>query len=333
MTRPTDAFDQRPAGWADIRGLTELLDAASQHWVARPTTAAQVSDRLNTPDTDVSRDTRCVLDDDGTIVGFGHLWPTHPDVVRCFARTHPAHRGRGVGTTLQRWVLARAAEIASAPAAEPMRTVSTTSWPGDIDAETLLAGAGYQAARYYLSMVADLSEDTPPPSATPEGFVLRTFQEGDEEALYTAYVEAFAEHWGFEHPRPSEWWGERRDSAASGFDPLLWQIAVCGDELVGFALARAQQDSEGVTHGYVGDLGVRPPWRGRGLGEALLTRSLDSFRERGIPSVTLDVDTENTSGAVRLYTEAGMRPRPSFTIWEQPLVPSADHPAALRERL
>ena len=105
-----------------------------------------------------------------------------------------------------------------------------------------------------------------------------------------------------------------------------------GSELVGFAIARTQPDSEGVTHGYVGDLGVRPPWRGRGLGEALLKRSLDSFRECGIPYATLDVDTENTSGAVRLYTQAGMRPRPSFTIWEQPLPVSTGHPAARRER-
>jgi mycothiol synthase len=332
MTPSTDTFDQRPAGWADIRALTELLDAASQRWVGRPTTAAQVSDRLNTPDTDVTRDTRCVLDHAGAIIGFGHLWPTHPDVVRCFARTHTAHRGRGVGTALQQWVLGRSAEMAATPAAEPLRTVSTTSWPGDLEAETLLAAAGYQAARYYMSMVADLSADRPTGTATPGGFDLRTYREGDEDALYAAYIEAFAEHWGFEHPRPGEWWGERRDSPASGFDPSLWQIAMSGHELVGFAIARTQHDSEGVTHGYVGDLGVRPPWRGRGLGEVLLTRSLDSFRERGIPYVTLDVDTENTSGAVRLYTEAGMRPRPSFTIWEQPLQPSADHPAARRER-
>jgi ribosomal protein S18 acetylase RimI-like enzyme len=156
---------------------------------------------------------------------------------------------------------------------------------------------------------------------TPDGIVLRTYNEGDDEALYAAYIESFAEHWGFEHPRPSDWWGERRDSEAAGFDPTLWQIATADNELVGFAIARRQYDAEGVTHGYVGDLGVRPPWRGRRLGEALLTRSLESLHARGIAYVTLDVDTENTSGAVHLYTKVGMQPRASFTIWERALQP------------
>src|SRR3954469_965242 len=91
---PTDVFDLRPAEWSDLRALTDALDAASQHWVGRPTTTAQVSDRLNTPDTDMARDTRCAVDDDGRVLGFAHLWPTHPDVIRCFVRTHPAYRGR-----------------------------------------------------------------------------------------------------------------------------------------------------------------------------------------------------------------------------------------------
>jgi hypothetical protein len=56
---PTDTFELRPAEWSDIRALTDMLDAASQYWVGRPTTTAQVSDRLNTPDTAVARDTRC----------------------------------------------------------------------------------------------------------------------------------------------------------------------------------------------------------------------------------------------------------------------------------
>ena len=318
---PADAFVLRPAEWSDMRALTDMLDAASQHWVARPTTTAQVSDRLNTPDTDVASDTRCAVDDDGTIVGFAHLWPTHPDVIRCFGRTHPAHRGRGVGTALQQWVLTRAAEIVAAASVEPARVVSTTSWPGDTDAETLLAAAGYQAARYYLSMVIDLSADAPTPVPTPEGIVLRTFQDADADALYAAYMESFAEHWGFEHPRPRDWWAERRDSDASGFDPTLWHIATDGDQIAGFTIARTQTDADGVIHGYVGDLGVRPRWRGRRLGEALLTRSLEAFRDRDVPYVRLDVDTENTTGAVRLYTKVGMQPRPSFTIWEQDLQP------------
>lgn len=315
----SDTFELRPAAWSDVQALTAMLDAASQHWLGRPTSEAQVSDRLNTPDTDLSRDTRCVVDAAGTILGFGHLWPTHPDVIRCFARTHPDHRGLGVGTALQEWVRARSVELAVSRVGEVPRTLSTTSWPRDTDGEGVLAASGYEAARYYLVMAMQLSPDLPSPVPTPDGVVLRTFRDDDAEGLYAAYLESFAEHWGFEHPTPSEWWGERRESAASGFDPGLWHVATSGSELVGFSVTRTQADSEGQSHGYVGDLGVRPAWRGRGLGEALLTRSLQTFRDRGLPYVTLDVDAENTSRALRLYTKVGMETRPSFTIWEQPL--------------
>jgi mycothiol synthase len=288
---PGPTFGLRPAEGSDVPALTAMLDAATQRWVRRPTTAAEVRVRLDTPDTDVADDTRCAVDDDGAIIGFAHLWPTHPDVIRCFARTHPAHRGRGVGTALRDWVLARATEIAATASTTQARVVSTTSWPGDADAEALLAAAGYHAARFYLSMVIDLSDDVPKPVPTPAGIVLRTFQDTDADALYAAYMESFAEHWGFEHPEPRHWWDERRDSDASGFDPTLWLVATEGDQIAGFAIARTRTDAEGVTHGYIGDLGVRRPWRGRRLGEALLTRSLETFRERDVPYVRLDVYT------------------------------------------
>jgi ribosomal protein S18 acetylase RimI-like enzyme len=52
---------------------------------------------------------------------------------------------------------------------------------------------------------------------------------------------------------------------------------------------------------------VRPPWRRRGLGRALLLSSFEEFRRRGSSRVGLGVDTENATGAVRMYEEAGMR--------------------------
>jgi mycothiol synthase len=225
-------------------------------------------------------------------------------------------------------VRTRAGVLTDAPVGETPRTLSTTSWPGDTGAEDLLAASGLRPARYYLVMAMELSADAPSPVPPPEGVVLRAFRDDDAEGLYAAYLESFADHWGFEHPTPHEWWGERRESAASGFDPDLWHVATSGAEIVGFSVTRMRADSDGLTHGYVGDLGVRPAWRGRGLGEALLTRSLETYRDRGVPYVTLDVDAENTSGAVRLYTKVGMETRPSFTIWERPLPGCGGQPVA-----
>jgi len=39
------------------------------------------------------------------------------------------------------------------------------------------------------------------------------------------------------------------------------------------------------------------------------------LRRRGLERAALNVDAENTTGALRLYRKAGMEARPSFTVW------------------
>ena len=53
-------------------------------------------------------------------------------------------------------------------------------------------------------------------------------------------------------------------------------------------------------------LGVRRPWRRRGLGTALLRHSFRELRARGCERARLMVDGENLTGAVQLYERAGM---------------------------
>lgn len=103
---------------------------------------------------------------------------------------------------------------------------------------------------------------------------------------------------------PTQWWHDRRGAT-------LWFLAVEGEEIAGFVL--------GGPDGYVSDLGVRPAWRGRGLGSALLGHAFDAFAARGTPAAALHVDTANLTGALRVYRRAGMRPEPAFTIWGVPL--------------
>jgi hypothetical protein len=59
--------------------------------------------------------------------------------------------------------------------------------------------------------------------------------------------------------------------------------------------------------GWVGELGVLKPWRGRGIASALLRRAFATFAARELPRVMLNVDAANPTGAVRLYERLGMR--------------------------
>jgi ribosomal protein S18 acetylase RimI-like enzyme len=54
-------------------------------------------------------------------------------------------------------------------------------------------------------------------------------------------------------------------------------------------------------------LGVREEMRGRGLGKALLHQSFTDFYRRGVPKVGLAVDSQNPTGATRLYQKVGMQ--------------------------
>lgn len=175
--------------------------------------------------------------------------------------------------------------------------------------------AGYELIRHSFQMLIDLDGELAEPE-WPEGLVPRNFRAGDEERVHAAQQDAFADHWDF-HPQTFEHWRaftvDRHD-----FDPELWWLVEDGDELAGLALNgwHASGDPE---YGWVYTLGVRPPWRRRGLATSLLRHSFRDFRRRGATRVGLGVDAENTTGAVRVYEGAGMRPAHRHDIYEKTL--------------
>jgi mycothiol synthase len=71
-------------------------------------------------------------------------------------------------------------------------------------------------------------------------------------------------------------------------------------------------------------VGVRRPWRKRGLGLALLRHAFTEYHRRGVPRVGLSVDAESITGAPRLYGRAGMRVRESYIIHLKELRPGID---------
>ncbi len=71
--------------------------------------------------------------------------------------------------------------------------------------------------------------------------------------------------------------------------------------------------------GWVDTLAVRRRWRGLGLGGAQLVHAFRAFRASGLPRAGLDVDAENTTGAVGLYERVGMHVAFASGCWELPL--------------
>jgi mycothiol synthase len=168
----------------------------------------------------------------------------------------------------------------------------------------VLEEAGWQPIRYSFQMQIDLDGELPAPE-WPGGLSPRNLRPGEEERVYEAHMDAFADHW--EHHRYSfEDWRDF-NVERHGFDPSLWWLVEDGDELAAVSL-NAWHFSGDPQYGWIHVLGVRPRWRKRGLGTALLRHSFRDFKARGVTRVGLGVDGENTTGAVRLYEQVGMRP-------------------------
>jgi mycothiol synthase len=163
--------------------------------------------------------------------------------------------------------------------------------------------AGWQPIRYSFQMRIDLDADVPEP-VWPDGLTPRNFHPGEEERVYEANMDAFSDHWDFRRQPMDEWRPYTVDH--HGFDPTLWWLVEDGGELAAISL-NSWHFSGDPQYGWIGILGVRPPWRKRGLATALLRHSFRDFASRGATRVGLGVDGENTTGAVRLYERAGMR--------------------------
>ncbi|HSC50981.1 MAG TPA: GNAT family N-acetyltransferase [Gaiellaceae bacterium] len=174
---------------------------------------------------------------------------------------------------------------------------------------------GWRLVRSSFRMLIDLDDELPEP-VWPEGLEVRDARADEAERIHEAHMDAFADHWEF-HPQPFEQWRsftiDRTD-----FDPSLWWLVVDGDELAALSLNRWHFSGDPQS-GWIEVLGVRPPWRRRGLGAALLRHSFRDFRARGATRVGLGVDAENTTGAVRLYERVGMRVVRRNDIYEKRL--------------
>lgn len=164
--------------------------------------------------------------------------------------------------------------------------------------------AGWQPIRYSFQMRIELEGSDVPAPVWPDGLEPRNVREGEEERVYEAHMDSFADHWDFRRQSYDEW--SRYTTDSHRFDPSLWWLVEDGDELAAISL-NSWHFSGDPQFGWVHVLGVRPAWRRRGLATALLRHSFRDFVERGATKVGLGVDGENTTGAVRLYEQVGMR--------------------------
>jgi mycothiol synthase len=231
-----------------------------------------------------------VWEEDGRFVA-SVLLGVHGDAAN--VRGFVADKGRGIGTE----ILDRVEAFARA---EGVTKILTGAAEPNAEARALFESRGYREVRRFYEMAIALTEEPSAP-IVPDGLVVDGLRDDEYEAFYEALNEAFAEHWEW-HPEPYEEWLERRQGQHRDEHGPVWFVVRDGDELA----AVTRNDADVAGGGYVGAIGVRPAWRGQGLGKALLQQTFAEFWRRSTTRVTLGVDSQNSTGAVALYERVGM---------------------------
>lgn len=321
-------LDWRPATAGDLDGWAALIAraAAVEHpvWFEKHADLVQV---LENSKNDPRTHTLLGIGGDGVPRAYGRI-AKNPDGDKAqgMGCVDPGWQRRGIGTAIVAWQERRtvwrfATDAASGhgqghgPAQARLRIFNEE---GQKRRSALLEGLGYATIRWYNEMHRPLGT-TIPEAPVAEGLELVTLEPSLHEAARLAHNDAFRDHWGSE-PRDEESWRFTLEHPLARPD---WSTAVldrASGEVAGYQLASFDPDTaaeRGFTEGYTELLGVRRAYRGRGIAQALLADAMRRFAGSGMDVASLDVDSENPTGALALYMGMGYTAVNRSMSWEK----------------
>lgn len=276
--------------------VLRLASAAAAHDGVRPLSEAALLDvRRAGPDPEDQAPTVHLLLDDGPVAavrGYGRVELSDPPSAEIVVAPDSRHHGLGgrlVDHALQRWPQVRL-------------------WAhGDLaSARRLYRSRGLEVARelWQMSRPLDGEWSDLPVAQLPEGFTVRPFQPGRDEAEWLRVnARAFADH--AEQGRISD--ADLRERMAEPwFDPAGFLLVedVSGPGEARLAAFHWTKVEPGGAEGEVYVVGVDPAYQGRGLGRAATLLGLQHLRAAGLRTARLYVDGDNTA-AIATYGRLG----------------------------
>jgi len=287
-------IELRPPRLDEVAALTELINRDAIELYGAPEESEEsmrmwlIGPKLN-PETDAR-----VAVADGSLRGYVDLDSDPHPIYWADLRVPPAE-SEDVRVALTEWVEGRVSEREG----DLLRFHAASV---DNRLKRLLESRGYRVIRHFYRMRIELDGEVPEPE-WPPGLTVRRAAPDDAHLAYDVHQETFEDHW--EHARMTleEW--EHVFTGDPRFDPTLWFMVEGADDVAAIALCRERDAEKGV--GWVSVMGVRKPWRRKGVGRALLLHCFHEFRRRGFHAGALGVDAESLTGANRLYESAGMR--------------------------
>ena len=300
---------------AELTTAAEEVDDTGEHY-----SADDWLEELDNPLIDPSRDW-LLAEVDGRLVASTLLSPRAPSdgvlAVAIEGVVRPSHRGLGIGSTLLSRMQRRAREYVAERGAGLSPLLRAQVRTDDEAATGLMESHGFSPARWNFVMEADLSRPAPA-AAELAGYEVTTWEGVDDDEVREAHNLAFLDHPGFTRWSAEMW--HQHVSGSRAHRPALSLVArdEAGEIAAYLQLAEfeAVQQATGKREAFVAKVGTLPGHRRRGLAAGLLARALELSRGAGYDVSALDVDSENPTGALRVYERAGFEVVRTFTRYE-----------------
>ncbi|MBN1857955.1 GNAT family N-acetyltransferase [Candidatus Bipolaricaulota bacterium] len=330
----TESWTVRPGRIEDARAVTRLFNARSQAFFGQNQAEEhKIRAGWEQPDVKLERDTRAYFDRSGDLIGWASVIDPGKPYIKPFAGvvTSPECSGdAALWDAMLTWAEQQSRTYIRLAPSHARVSLGAHAMVRDTHRWDAYERNGFARVRVMQRMkICFDSSYVPQMPQWPGEISLHPFALArDLEKVVAADQEAFRDHWGHvERPLQEELrqWKEWIQCEGNDFDPSLWFVAVddaCG-EIAGYAICDPHIAGDRMR-GYVNGLAVRAPWRKQGLGRALLHHAFAELRRRGCTAVELDMDSENLTGASRLYERAGMYPFSQEYAYEKELRPGID---------
>jgi len=255
------------------------------------------------------------------VVGYSRLYwyideTSNVRIYCSFGFIHPEWRKKGIGRAMLHYNQAAMHKIAAQHPGDLERWYESYSQDTEIENESLLEKENYKPVRHSFSMVRPDLENIPD-LLLPEGLEVRPVKPEHHRIIWNASQEAFRDTWDYVTPTEEDY---KRELENRNYQPELWQVAWDGNAVAGMVQNYIDYQENTEYHrlmGYTEGICTRRAWRKRGLARALIARSLCLLKEKGMQEAALCVDTQNLSGALRLYEAMGFKPVWRWTIYRK----------------
>ena len=289
LIRRSEAFDHLPRVYSTEELIEELSD----------------------PHIDLTRDVRLARRD-GDLVGWVRIGinPSGSRLERAdvFGHVDPVHRGTGVGRVLMTWATEVATVRLQAMNNNLAKYIRTYTYTQCRDAQQLMSRLGYVQVRWFDDLLMSL--DIRPAVAVPSGMSITAWPKDRGDEILAVKNISFRDHWG-STPTSAQQWHAHVDGYGSRLDLSFVAIDQTTAEIVGMCHNTHYPDDEAVVQrreGWIATLGTLRDHRGRGIASALIAHSLEAFAGAGFTHALIGVDSDNPTGASRLYRSLGFQP-------------------------